>query len=162
MSETMMFQCKEFFHPIDLSSRYWIGWIAAVLAMLCNSAAVVNGRSINRSGDFFPLTVTLFTMGIGGTLLLLSGLLFQGLPEISLTGLVIILWLAMVNTAIAFSFWNVILRVLPAAESSVMINSMMIQIHVSAVIFSGETPSPNLIFGLTAAIAGILVVQLHS
>ena len=151
-----------FFHPIEVSAGNWIGWIAAILAMLTNSISAVMGRSINRTGDLSPLTVTVITMGIGGTLLLLTGLFFQGLPEMSLASWLIILWLAVINTAFAFTLWNVTLRVLSAAESSVIINSMMIQIPILAVVFLGETLSPKQIFGLAAAIAGILLVQLNS
>ncbi len=151
-----------FFHPIEVSPGNWIGWIAAILAMLSNSISAVIGRSINRTGDLSPLTITVITMGIGGTLLLLTGLFFQGLPEIGLISWLIILWLAVINTAFAFTLWNVTLRVLTAAESSVIINSMIIQIPLLAVVFLGETLSQKQIFGLAAAIAGILLVQLNS
>ena len=151
-----------YFHPLEVSQGSWIGWIAALLCVLANSVSVVIGRSINRIGDLSPLTVTVITMGIGGSLLLITGLFFQGMPEISLTGCLIILWLALVNTAFAFTLWNVTLRVLSAAESSVIINSMMIQIPILAVLFLDETLSPKQILGLGAAIAGIFMVQLGS
>ena len=41
-----------------------------------------------------------------------------------------ILWLAIVNTAIAFSIWNATLRELTAAESSITTNTMPIQISI--------------------------------
>jgi drug/metabolite transporter (DMT)-like permease len=151
-----------FFHPIEVSAGNWIGWIAAVLAMLSNSISSVIGRSINRTGNLSPLTVTVITMGVGGTLLLLTGLFFQGLPEMSLASWLIILWLAVINTAFAFTLWNVTLQLLSATESSVIINSMMIQIPLLAVVFLGETLSPKQIFGLATAIAGIILVQLNS
>ncbi len=151
-----------YFYPIEVSPGKQIGWIAAILAMLTNSISAVMGRSVNRNGDLSPLTITVITMGIGGTLLLITGLFYQGLPVISLTSWLIILWLAVINTAFAFTLWNVTLRVLSAAESSVIINSMMIQIPILAVVFLGETLSPQQIFGLAAALAGILLVQMNS
>jgi drug/metabolite transporter (DMT)-like permease len=151
-----------YFYPIEVSPGNQIGWIAAILAMLANSISAVMGRSVNRSGDLSPLTVTVITMGIGGTLLLLTGLFFQGLPEISLASWLVIIWLAVINTAFAFTLWNATLRVLSAAESSIIINSMMIQIPILAVVFLGETLSRKQIFGLAAAIAGIVLVQLNS
>ena len=130
-----------YFYPFGAAASSPVGWIAAVVGVLSNAAATVMGRSTNRAGDLSPLTVTVVTMGIGGTLLLVSGLVFQGLPAISLSGWMIIAWLAVVNTAFAFTLWNISLRVLSAAESSMIINSMMIQIPILAVVFLGETLS---------------------
>ena len=72
-----------YFYPFGAAASSPVGWIAAVLGVLSNAAATVMGRSTNRTGDLSPLTVTVVTMGIGGTLLLVSGLVFQGLPAIS-------------------------------------------------------------------------------
>jgi drug/metabolite transporter (DMT)-like permease len=151
-----------YFYPFGSTGGNAAGWIAALLSVLANAVSTVIARSMNRKGDLSPLTVTVVTMGFGGTLLLASGLVFQGLPAISLTSWMIIAWLAVINTAFTFTLWNTSLRVLTAAESSVIINSMMIQIPVLAVIFLGETLSLKQILGLAGAFAGIMLVQLSS
>jgi len=47
-------------------------------------------------------------------------------PVLSLKGWGIIVWLALVNTAFAFTLWNRTLQVLSAVESSIINNTMLI------------------------------------
>ncbi|NMC78867.1 MAG: EamA family transporter [Chloroflexi bacterium] len=149
-----------FFYPVQIPAAQAIGWAAALVGVAANAAASLLGRSLNRRGDLHPLTVTVISMGIGSILLLASGLLVQGLPPIRPLGWLIIAWLALVNTAFAFVLWNLTLRTLSATESSVINNSMLVQIPILAVIFLGEALSARQVIGLVVALAGILAVQL--
>jgi len=130
--------------------------------VLANAFSSILGREVNRSGNLHPLTVTVVSMGIGGLVLLISGLGFQGLPHLSLGNWGIILWLAVVNTAFAFTLWNLTLRTLTAMESTVINNTMLIQIAILAWIFLGESLSGWKIVGLIVAGAGALLVQLRN
>jgi len=67
--------------------------------------------------------------------------------------MLIIGWLAVVNTALAFTLWNYSLRRLAAVESASINNTMLIQIAALAWIFLGEPPG-------TLGIVGILVVSI--
>ena len=84
----------------------------------------------------------------------------QGWPEISPRGWMIVGWLAAANTALAFWLWNRAQAVLSALESSLINNTMLIQIAVLAVLFLGERLSAMQVAGLALAGAGVLVVQL--
>jgi drug/metabolite transporter (DMT)-like permease len=53
------------------------------------------------------------------------------------------------------------LRTLTAVESSVMNNTMLVQIAILAWIFLGETLDARQLAGLAIAVAGILIVQLR-
>ena len=68
--------------------------------------------------------------------------------------------LALVNTALAFTLWNLTLRVLSAAESSVINNTMLIQIAVLAWLFLGESLDGKAIAGLLLAAAPGVAAQL--
>jgi drug/metabolite transporter (DMT)-like permease len=68
---------------------------------------------------------------------------------------------ATVNTAFAFTLWNRSLRHLTATESSVINNTMMIQIALLAWLVLGEALSLREAFGLAVAAVGVLVVQLR-
>ncbi len=71
--------------------------------------------------------------------MLVLGLVIEGWPAISLRSWAVILWLAVVNSALAFTLWNRSLAVLSAAsESSVINNTMLIQIAVLAWAFLGR------------------------
>jgi drug/metabolite transporter (DMT)-like permease len=92
--------------------------------------------------------------------LLAVGLALEGFPAVSLTGWLIIGWLALVNTALAFTIWNHTLRTLTAVESSVVNNTMTIQIAVLAIVFLAEKLGPLQLVGLLLAAGGAAVVQL--
>jgi drug/metabolite transporter (DMT)-like permease len=82
------------------------------------------GRHINRNGDLPPLTETLVSMGIGSLLLMISGFTLEPLPSLTPLNWGIIAWLAVINTALAFTLWNHTLRALPAVESSIINGTM--------------------------------------
>jgi drug/metabolite transporter (DMT)-like permease len=150
-----------YFYPIQIPQAQAVGFIASGVGVLANAASSVLGRGINRSGLISPLIVTTTSMGIGAIILLITGIGTEGLPAISLTSWVIILWLALVNTAFAFTLWNHTLRTLGAMESSILNGTMLIQIAILAWIFLGENLTPQAILGMLLAAIGALAVQLR-
>jgi drug/metabolite transporter (DMT)-like permease len=151
-----------YFYPLALPNGQAIGVAIVLLGVLANAFSSILGREVNRAENIPPLTVTVVSMGIGGLVLLASGLALQGLPQLSLTNWGIILWLAVVNTAFAFTLWNHTLRTLSAMESTVINNTMLIQIAVLAWLFLGESLSGLEIVGLGVAAVGALLVQLRN
>jgi drug/metabolite transporter (DMT)-like permease len=149
-----------YFYPVSFPEGYQLGLLAAVVGVSANVLASILGRDINRTGELNPLTVTVISMGIGSIVLLSSGLITQGLPQLSLESWGIIGWLALVNTAFAFTLWNRTLQVLQATESSVINGTMMIWIPILAVIFLGEVLHLKEIIGILAVGAGTLLVQI--
>jgi drug/metabolite transporter (DMT)-like permease len=150
-----------FLYPADLPGSQLIGIAIAVVGLLANAGAAVVGRSVNRRATLHPLTVTVVSMGIGAVALLVSGITVQGLPPLSSTGWLIVAWLAVVNTALAFTLWNLTQRTLTATESSVVNSTMLIQIAVLAWLFLDEPLGAQQITGLSLAAVGVLLVQLR-
>lgn len=148
-----------YFFPAAFPANFGAGFAAAMVGILANAGASVIGREINRTRDQGPLLITVVSMGIGSAALLAAGIAIQGLPEIGLRGWGIILWLAVVNTAFAFTLWNFTLRSLTATESSVINGMMLVFIPVLAVLFLDETIDGKEFMGLAAAGAGTLLVQ---
>lgn len=149
-----------FLYPASFPPGQVVGLVIAVAGLLANAGAAVLGRYVNRSASLPAAAVTLVSMGVGSLVLLTVGMSTQGLPDLSLRGWAIVGWLAAVNTAFAFTLWNVTLRKLSAMESSIVNNTMLIQIAVLAWIFLGESLGARQIVGLVMASAGTLVVQL--
>lgn len=149
-----------FLYPASFPPGQAIGLIIAVTGLLANAGASLLGRYVNRSAAVPAVAVTLISMGVGSVLLLAVGIGVQGLPQLSPGSWAIVAWLAAVNTAFAFTLWNVTLQRLSAMESSIVNNTMLIQIAVLAWIFLGESLGPRQILGLVLASAGTLVVQL--
>ena len=149
-----------YFFPVRLSPGEITGLLVMFVGVAANALSAVLGRDINRSGHLSPLVVTVVSMGIGAVILLAAGIILQGLPPLSLTNIIYLLWLAVINTAFAFTLWNLTLRSLTAMESSIINGTMLIQIAVLAYFFLGESISFKEGTGLIFAAAGALLVQL--
>lgn len=80
-----------------------IGVTAAIVALLANTTSSLLGRSVNRQRRLSPITVTVVSMTFGATLLLTVGLVVEEVPRLEWTALLIVAWLAVVNTAWAFT-----------------------------------------------------------
>jgi drug/metabolite transporter (DMT)-like permease len=133
-----------------------LGLGAALVGLAANAVSSLLGRSENRRPETSPLITTVVSMSIGAVLLVGVGLLSEGLPDFTVTAGLVILWLGIVNTAIAFTLWNISLRRLSATESSVINNTMLIQIAALAWIFLDEVPSPMQLLGIGVVTAGIV------
>ena len=149
-----------YFYPAAIPLDRMLGLAIVLVGVLANAAASILGRFVNRSATLTPLLVTAISMAIGAVILLALGIGLQGFPALSLTGWGIVLWLALVNTAFAFTLWNHTLRSLSAMESSIINNAMLIQIPLLALIFLGESINVQQLAGMLLAGLGILAVQL--
>ncbi len=136
-----------------------IGYILAGVTVAANAVAAIQGRSINRSRRIPPMIVTGISMGVGAVLLLGAGLATEPWPRLSLANILVILWLGVVNTAFAFYLWNHTLQHLSAVDSSIINNTMLIQIAVLAWIFLGEKLDWLEILGLFLAAVGIFLAN---
>ena len=150
-----------YFYPVSLPASQVVGLIVVTIGVLANAGASILGRRINRDGGISPLTVTTVSMGIGAIVLLVTGVLTQGLPRLSPIHWAIIGWLAVVNTAFAFTLWNHTLRTLSAMESSIINSTMLIQIAILAWLFLGERLTWQEGIGMCLAGLGVLIVQLR-
>lgn len=149
-----------YFYPVILNENQTLGLIIMGFGILANASAAVVGRDINRSLNLSPVTITVVSMGMGSITLLISGIVIQGLPAISLTNIFYLLWLALINTAFAFTLWNLTLRTLTAMESSIINGTMLIQIAILAWIFLGEPISAKEGMGMVVATGGAVLVQI--
>ena len=149
-----------YFLPIAIAQAQIIGVIVALVGVLSNASASLLGREINRSGTLSPLLVTFVSMGIGSFLLLSIGAVTQGFGSMTWQDWMIVIWLAVVNTAFAFTLWNHTLRTLSAVESSVINSLMMPQIAILALLFLDEALNAKEIWGLALVGVGVLIVQL--
>lgn len=149
-----------YFYPVNLSSNQSTGLIVMTVGVFANAVSAVLGRSVNKKSHLTPVVITVISMGIGSVILLTVGILLQGLPTITTKNIFYLLWLAVVNTALAFTIWNYTLRTLTAMESSIINGTMLIQIAVLAWIFLGEDIFFKEIIGMLIAAIGAVLVQL--
>ena len=135
------------------------GLAACVVALAANAASSLMGRSVNRRSAAGPLATTAISMTAGALVLISAGIAVEGLPALSLQAMAIIAWLAVVNTALAFTLWNFSLRHLTASQSSVINNAMPVQIGLLGWAFLGQEPGPWQWAGMIIVSAGVAVGQ---
>ncbi len=139
-----------------------LGFLFAGLTLGANVAASFLGRRVNRDRIASPVVVTAVSMAIGAAVLLALGVSIEGAPHIPLRTWGLIGWLAVVNTAFAFTLWNRTLQTLSAVESTVLNNTMLVQVALLAWLFLGESLAPVAILGLALTAVGTLLVQLRA
>jgi drug/metabolite transporter (DMT)-like permease len=135
------------------------GMVAALVGLGANAASSLLGRHVNRGTNLAPTVVTASSMAVGAAILIVTGLIVEGFPVISSRAWLIVVWLAVVNTALAFTLWNLSLRRMSALESAAINNTMLIQIAILAWIFLDEPLGLGEVFGIALVSVGILLTQ---
>jgi drug/metabolite transporter (DMT)-like permease len=149
-----------YFLPVNLPHAQVVGVAIGLTCMGLNVISTLFNREVNRHALLSPLVVTFISMGIGSLLMLLVGLLMEDAGRLTGQDWLIIAWLAVVNTALAFTLWNHSLQVLTAIESSILNGLMMPQIALLAYFFLGENLSTRALIGLGLVGIGTIIVHL--
>jgi len=149
-----------YFYPLTLIGNQTTGLAVMMIGVFAYSGSSILGRHINRNKNISPVIVTFISMGFGAILLLIIGLIRTDIPTISLTNWFYLIWLAVINTALAFTLWNHTLRTVSAIESSIINGTMLIQIAILAWIFIGEKITFSEGIGMAIAVVGAVLVQL--
>ena len=149
-----------YFLPLNIPTGQVLGLMIAFIGVLANSGSSLLGRRVNHQSGLAPILVTAISMGIGGLLLLIIGATTQGFGNLNLMQWLIIGWLAIVNTAVAFTLWNNTLKTLTAVKSSIINSTMLPQIAILAWLFLDEPLNPRQILGIVLVGVGTLIVQL--
>lgn len=150
-----------YFLPAQFPAGQWLGLFWAVVCMLANSASSILSRQVNSGTHHSAYVITFISMGVGSLLMFGLGLLTQGIGQLGAQQWLILIWLAVVNTAFCFTLWNYTLRTLRALEANILLNLMVPQVAILAWIFLGEGLDLKQIAGLLLVGAGTLMVQLR-
>lgn len=151
-----------YFGPSQLGAAGWGGVLAAGACIVASTASSHWSRDLNRDAQQRlggAVGLTAVTMAVGGLALLVAGLALEGWPMLDARGWAIIGWLALVNTALAFTLYNGVLRILTAVESSVIINLLPVMVAAMAWVILGEALAPLQVAGLLLAAGGAALVQ---
>jgi drug/metabolite transporter (DMT)-like permease len=149
-----------YFYPYTGMTSSVPGLLVAGFGLLVNALSALLGRKLNQRRTLDAYAVTLISMGFGSVTLLALSLPFSGFPSLSPLNWATLLWLGLVNSALAFTLWNKALQSLSALESNLINNTMLIQIAILAFLFLGETLSPRQLLGIGLVAGGILLAQL--
>jgi drug/metabolite transporter (DMT)-like permease len=139
-----------------------VGLIASIVCLTSNVASSILGRAVNRTARLPPRVVTSVSMGVGAVVLVAMGWLAEGPPRLDTTGWFLVCWMALVNTALAFTWWNASLRHLAATESAAVNNLMLLEIAALAWLLLGEAPGLVQWLGMGLLTVGVFAAQVRS
>jgi len=151
-----------YFLPVNLPAAQVTGLIIGLVCVLANSWSAILGRNVNRNSGLSPLVVTTISMGIGGMMLLAVGGVTQGFGNLDTKQWLVITWMAVINTAIAFTLWNRTRKSLTAIESSVINGTMVPKIAILAWLSLQEPLSAKQINGIVSVGIRTVVTQIRS
>jgi drug/metabolite transporter (DMT)-like permease len=117
------------------------------------------GRGIARERELDTLRLTTLPLLIGGLASLLVAWGVEGLPHFSVSALLVVLWLALINTALGYMIYNHALRELTALEMNVFMNLTPLFTAVISWIVLGEKLVSRQIIGMLLVIVGVTLVQ---
>ena len=136
-----------------------VGVAAAGVCLVSNAAATLLGRAVNRTATHSAVAVTAVSMTTGAVLLLAAGLLVDGVPRVSWSAAAIVAWLAVVNTAFAWTWWNHAQRSLTATEAAAINTTMAVQIPLLAWVLLDERLGIPEIAGITLVVVGVSAMR---
>ena len=148
------------FFNAPLSTDSLSGILITLLSGLGWATYLVSSRLMFRQVKMNPLGLTAFSMGFGTLFLAAAAYSIEVPSSVSLQGWTIILWLGVVNTAIAFFLWNHALVKLEAFEISILQNTMLVQIALLSWLFLGERLTVLKLISMTLVFIGVLIVQI--
>jgi drug/metabolite transporter (DMT)-like permease len=117
------------------------------------------GRGLARDKRTNTIHLTGIPLGIGGGLLLLIAIPIEGWPIFNQKVLFIVLWLAIINTAVAYILYNHALKTITALEMNVFLNLSPLGTAALAWILLGESLSFKELIGVAIVIIGVTLVQ---
>ena len=138
----------------------WGGLLLMLGTLVLSTIATTLTRHVARQGATPTLHLTLVSTGAGALVILPVGVLAESAPHFPAAVVGALLWLAVANTAVAFSLWNHALRTLTAFEANVIANTTVFQVGVLAWLFLGEGLTARQILAMCIAFGGVLLAQL--
>jgi len=147
------------FFSSGLQSGEPVGIIIVIVGLIGFMLFGVFGREIAKGKQLDTLTLTTIPLAIGGGFLLLIAFLIERMPLFSVKSVGIALWLAIVNTALAYVLYNHSLQILTALEMNMILNLTPLGTALLAWWLLGERLSFLQIIGMVVMITGVIFVQ---
>jgi drug/metabolite transporter (DMT)-like permease len=147
-----------FFAP-GLRSGEPLGLAISGIGLFGFAAFGVLGRGVARDGSAGTLALTTFPLGIGGAASLALALVVEGVPRLTPTDAGILIWLAVVNTALAYLLYNHALQTLTALEMNLLLNLSPFATALIAALLLSEMYLPVQYLGMAVAVLGVALAQ---
>jgi drug/metabolite transporter (DMT)-like permease len=147
-----------FFSP-GLSAGEPLGLAIVTVGLLGNAAYGLLGRALAREGRVDTLSLTAIPLALGSLLLLPCALLIEGVPPFVPQAWVLVVLLAVINTAVAYVLYNHTLKVLAAFEVSVILSINPLVTALWSWVLLGERLQSLQVLAMAVVISGVVLVQ---
>jgi len=147
------------FFESGLNQGELLGIGMVMIALIGFTSFGILGREVARDQQTDTLTLTTIPLALGGGLLLVVAFPLEGLPGFSMVVWGIVLWLALINTALAYILYNHSLQVLTALEMNVLLNLSPLVTAGLAWFILGERLGVAQAVAMVIVIVGVILVQ---
>jgi drug/metabolite transporter (DMT)-like permease len=117
------------------------------------------GRSIARERALDTLVLTTLPLLIGGLVSVVLALVVEGIPHFTPRSILVVAWLALVNTSLGYLLYNHALRDLTALEMNMVMNLTPLFTAMFSWLLLGEGLKAYQGVGMLVMIAGVVLVQ---
>lgn len=129
------------------------------VALIGFTLFAILGRYVARERRANTLVLTAVPLAVGGSALLLIALPLEGWPAAPPTTWLVVCWLALVNTAVAYILYNHALQQLTALEMNVLLNLSPLFTALMAWVWLDESLTAVQFAGMVVLVVGVIVVQ---
>jgi len=147
------------YFPPDLFGARWPGVLLMIASDAATAGYLLLTRVLRQDSDLPSPWLTAVALLVGGGLLLPVALVLEGVTRPSARALLILAFLATVNTALAYTLWAILLRRIRAFELSVVANTIPLQTALIAWLAFGSRTTLRELLGLLVVVLGVAIVQ---
>ncbi len=137
-----------------------LGVAIVTLGLLGFMAFSLLGRSIARARTLDTLVLTTLPLLIGGLITVCLALIVEGVPHFTPRSIWVVVWLALINTALGYLLYNYALRDLTALEMNMVMNLTPLGTALFSWALLGVSLELYQGLGMLVMIAGVVLVQL--
>lgn len=148
-----------FYYPLASPPGGWVGAIPVLAAGVGYAATTIWTRQLMRDRTVSALDLTVVSMLAGAATMAAVAAAAEGMPVLSARSGLLLLWLASVNTALAFTLWAHTQKVLVPFETSTLNNTMLVQIALLSWLLLGEPLGGLKLPGIGLVTMGTFLVQ---
>lgn len=147
------------FYPAVPRGDEALGILLAIVAAAGIGGSNLLQRLVMRSRQVSALDATVIPMTLGSVGLFIVAMIVEPLPELGSVEVLLILFLGVVNTALAFTLWHHAMRTLNALHAGVIASAQVVEVPVLAFVILGEALTVGRFFGSLVVLGGILLVH---
>ncbi len=147
------------FYPSVPSGPELAGALLALAAATGIGVSNLIQRRVMRTAGTSSLDVTLVSMVIGASLLTVIALAAEGTPRLAASSIMLVVFLGVVTTALAFTMWHEAMRGLKALHAGIIASGQIFEVPILAAVILGETFTYRQWVGSAVVLVGILIVQ---